>query len=241
MSKPVIGINCDLDPAGAGRTYPKPCLFLYTDYFDSVVRAGGVPLLIPFLEDQADIEAALGAVDGLLLVGGGDVDPTLYGQKPHRTTNVAAERRQRFDASLARTALAGDKPVLGICMGVQMMNVAAGGTLLQHIDDAREGPLQHSRPLEAFDEVHEVRIVRGSRLAGIVQPSPLNVNSTHHQAIDRVAAGFEVSARADDGVIEAIERPGERLVLGVQWHPERLTANPRHLALFQALVAASAR
>jgi len=225
MKKPTIGLNCDIEEVGGRKR-----LFLQAAYFDAVARAGGVPLLIPFLEDPADIEQAIDHVDALLLTGGQDLDPSVYGAEAHPLTRPA-----RFDLASARAALARRIPVLGICMGTQLLNVAAGGTLLQDIESEGRNSLQH-RQSDNDREVHEVRISADSHLARIIGPEPLDVNSTHHQAIDAVAPGFEVCATAPDGVIEAIERSGASLVLGVQWHPERMLQHARHLELFRALV-----
>ena len=231
MAKPIIGINCDLkDP-----DKPKPYLQLYADYFNAIAITGGIPLLIPPLEDAADVEEALTTFDGLLLTGGEDLDPSLYGAPLHPATEEAPRRRQRFDIRLARAALGRRIPVLAICMGMQLVNVAAGGTLLQDIESESPGCLKH-RQLEKVGEVHEVSISADSHLARIVGEEPLGVNSTHHQAIDAPAPGFRVCARAPDGVIEAIEQPAAPLVLGVQWHPERMLQHARHRSLFRALV-----
>lgn len=236
MAKPVIGMNCDLDIAGVGRAIPKQNLFVYADYVDAVVQAGGIPLLLPFLEDEADIRQVLAGLDGLLLIGGGDVDPSLYGRPLHPATRMLPERRLRFDLSLAAAALTRKTPILGVCMGMQLLNVAAGGTLVQHLEDTAEDRIKHQQMARSDQEVHEISISADSRLAKVMQAQPLAVNSTHHQAIDRLAPGFKVCARAADGVIEAIERTEGTMVLGVQWHPERLTQHARHLSLFEALM-----
>ena len=141
-----------------------------------------------------------------------------------------------FDRPPPRAALSRPMPLLGVCLGVQTLNVAAGGTLIQDLDSAGPGAILHSQPDKADQLVHDVAVSDGSRLAGITGGPDLAVNSTHHQAIDAVAESFEVVARAADGVIEAIERPGTPMCLGVQWHPERLLQHARHLALFKALV-----
>ncbi len=239
MPKPVIGINCDLDPTGAHRPRPTASLFLNTEYIDAIQQAGGHPLPLPFFDEDGDLARALAGMDGLLLTGGGDLDPALYGASLHPETKVAAARRLRFDMRLARLALAGDMPVLGICMGIQLLNVAAGGTLVQHIPDLGREMLRHRRH-DVEGGVHEARVVAGSRLEAIVGSGTLEVNSTHHQAVDCVAPGFRIVARAPDGVVEGMERPGDRMLVAVQWHPERLTGRSAHAALFRALVAAAA-
>lgn len=231
MTKPVVGINCDMetgDPKGDR-------LFLYTDYFDAIVRAGGLPVLVPFLEDPADLEQALAGCDAVLLTGGGDLAPSSYGASPHEATRAAQKRRLDFDLALAKAVLDRDMPVFGICMGAQLLNVAAGGTLIQHLETSAT----HQQNARAAEIVHQVTVVPGSLLARILGEEPLGVNSTHHQAVNNVAPGFAVSAHAPDGTIEAIERPGTPLTFAVQWHPERLLEHQRHRKLFETLVASS--
>lgn len=231
MTKPVVGINCDMK-----RDDPKrDRLFLCTDYSDAVLQAGGLPILLPFLEEARDLEQALSSCDAVLLTGGDDLDPASYGAARRDETNIAAKRRLKFDLALARAALQRRMPVLGICMGAQLLNVAAGGTLIQHLETSDT----HRQNTRAAELVHDVIVSSGSRLAGIVGEGTLGVNSTHHQAIDKVAPGFTAVARDRDGVIEAIEQLDQPLTFAVQWHPERLLAHERHRKLFEALVASS--
>ena len=239
--KPVIGINCDLDTTGGARKVRNPYLFVYTAYFDAVAQAGGLPLLIPFLSHQHDLEQTLNHVDGLLLTGGADLDPSCYGEAAHSETKAGPVRRMAFDLMLARTALAGELPILGVCLGMQLLNLAAGGSIRQHIETDVPGFLAHQQMDRAGEAVHTVTIRSESRLARVVGPEDLEVNSTHHQALAEVAPGFEVCARAADGIVEAIEREAPGRVLGVQWHPERLLEHPRHRRLFEALVHAAVR
>ncbi|HOX37325.1 MAG TPA: gamma-glutamyl-gamma-aminobutyrate hydrolase family protein [Candidatus Brocadiia bacterium] len=231
--KPIIGINCDLDLKGAKR----PRLVLYINYFEAILNAGGLPLLIPFMSDEEDIRRALAGVDGLLLTGGGDIDPAMYGEPLHPETDIAPEMRLKLDLPLAREALLTETPVLGICMGNQVLNVAAGGTLIQDIKAASLGTIPHRQMESDHRAVHDVIIESGSMLAGIVGPEPLGVNTTHHHAAGRMGKGFRIAARATDGTIEAIENAETRAALGVQWHPERLCAMERHRKLFEWLVA----
>lgn len=231
MPKPIIGINCDLkaeDP-------PEPRLTLKMGYVDAALQAGGLPILIPFLDDPADIGSALAMCDGLLLTGGRDLDPSSFGRKLSPQARLAPARRRRFDQLLAKAALQRDMPVLCICMGMQLINLAAGGALIQDIETERAGSLQHRNPEETA-EAHAVNVTPGSHLARIVGTEPLGVNSTHHQAVGDVAPGFRASAHAEDGLVEAIESIAADRVVGVQWHPERMLHNPRHSALFQWLV-----
>jgi len=223
-----VGINCDFRTGDSKGDR----LFLYTYYFDAMIRAGGLPILLPFLEEARDLEQALSGCDAVLLTGGDDLDPASYGAVSRNETNIADKRRLQFDLALAKAALQRRMPVFGICMGAQLLNVAAGGTLIQHLETSDT----HRQSKRASEIVHDVTVSAGSRLAGIVGEGTLGVNSSHHQAIDKVAPGFTVVARDQDDVIEAIERAGDPLTFAVQWHPERLLARPRHMRLFRALV-----
>jgi putative glutamine amidotransferase len=209
------------------------------DYVDSVVRAGGEPLVLEASEDPA---AALDRVDGLLLTGGADIDPALYGEAPHPTTDVDAER-DRFEIPLSQAAIADDMPVLAICRGVQVLNVAAGGSLIQDIPSGVETAIDHAvnQPRDAI--AHAVQLTAGSRLADALGVAPnvatCDVNSRHHQSVGSVAPSFVVSAVSPDGVVEAIERPGSVFCVGVQWHPENFCRTGEFAPLFDAFVRAA--
>lgn len=211
------------------------------DYFDAILRAGGRPFLMPATADEKAISDYLDRADGLILTGGADYPPEWYGQRLHPRTTLLDPRRAECDRLLARAALDRNLPVLGICGGQQLLAIASGGALIQHIETA----LQHSATDSEQDgpPMHEVAIAPDSRLAALIGAEPLRVNSTHHQCVDpaRPGAGWRVCATAPDGTPEAIEpvAPGV-FRFGVQWHPERLTGQPRHRRLFEALVAAAA-
>jgi putative glutamine amidotransferase len=209
------------------------------DYLESVKRAGGEPVV---LDAAADPAGALDRVDGLLLTGGLDVDPVLYGETPHATTAVDAAR-DLFEIPLSRDAIARDLPVFAICRGVQVLNVAAGGTLIQDIPSTVTTSLSHSIDIPKDHPAHEVRVTPGTRLAASLGASmpqdTCAVNSRHHQAVGRVAPAFVVSASSADGVIEAIERPASAFCLGVQWHPENFWRTGEFGGLFGAFVKAA--
>jgi putative glutamine amidotransferase len=211
------------------------------DYLESVRRAGAEPVVLSNEEDPA---AVLDRVDGVLLTGGLDVDPALYGEAAHPTTNVAPER-DRFEIPLAKAAVERNVPLLAICRGVQVLNVAAGGTLVQDIPSTVTTDLNHSIDLPKDHQAHAVAIAPGSTLAsalGAAAPADTcTVNSRHHQAVGTVADGFVASAVSPDGVVEAIERPASAFCVGVQWHPENFWRSGEFAGLFDAFVAAATR
>jgi putative glutamine amidotransferase len=211
------------------------------DYVESVKRAGGEPLVLRNSDDPA---AVLEKVNGVLLTGGPDVDPALYGEAPHETTQVAPER-DRFEIPLSKRALERDVPVFAICRGVQVLNVAAGGTLVQDIPSGAASPLDHSIETPKNHVAHAVRVTPDSRLGSALGPqTPLDtcpVNSRHHQSVGTVAPGFVVSAFSPDGIVEAIERPASGFCVGVQWHPENFWATGEFDGLFREFVAAAAK
>ncbi len=225
---PRIGLNSDFH-----RTERGEIVGLSSAYTEAVVRAGGTPLILPPL--ITDFAVLLERLDGLILTGGLDLPPEWYGQEAHPNTRLADRRRLESDRVLVEAALSRSIPILAICMGCQLLNVALGGDLIQDIPTQVEGAFPHA-PRETF---HRVRIEPGSRLAGIVGRTDLEVNSSHHQAVRWPGRGLRAVAWAPDGVIEAVEGDGERFLLGVQWHPERLHERPEHLALFRALVQAA--
>ena len=236
MRKPIIGINCDLDETGKCRRPVFPYLYVYTNYFDAVLRAGGIPLLIPFLESKQDVEQILDRLDGLMLTGGADLDPALYGRPKHPETRVSPRRRTDADLLLTKTALTRSMPILAICQGMQMLNVVKEGTLLQHLDDESPDLARHRDVERADRAVHQVSVKADSLLARIVGNERLGVNSTHHQAVDRIGEGLVVSAESEEPIVEAVESASAQFVLGVQWHPERLVDDSRNQKLFDAMV-----
>jgi putative glutamine amidotransferase len=226
VAKPKIGIT--------------PCSRV-DDYVESVKRAGGEPIVLVTSDDPAQV---LDRLDALLLTGGLDVDPALYGETPHATTEVDPAR-DRFEIPLSRAAVARDLPVFAICRGVQVLNVAAGGTLVQDIPSAVATELTHAIDLPKDHLAHPVRVTPGTRLAASLgSAAPLEtcpVNSRHHQAVGRVAPSFVVSAVSEDGVVEAIERPASAFCVGVQWHPENFWRTGEFAGLFADFVAAATR
>jgi putative glutamine amidotransferase len=203
-------------------------------YEDALARAGGRPVLITPTDDDARLEAMLDGIDGLLLTGGDDVDPTQYNGNPQPATS-ADSRRDAFEIRLIRGALDRNLPILGICRGIQILNVAHGGTIRDLRADKALSD-HHGIGVDSFS-AHDVTIVPGTHLADAVGAGVHRVNSFHGQAVDQVGSGLRASATADDGVIEGIERPDRAFVIGIQWHPEITSLTDKSaLALYQALV-----
>jgi putative glutamine amidotransferase len=217
-----------------------PCSKL-PDYEESVRRAGGDARVLNAATDSpADV---LGAVDGLLLTGGGDVRPSLYGAAPHATFDPAEPGRDEYEIALVRLALERDLPVFAICRGVQLLNVARGGTLIQHIPDEVGTTVNHRVPTPQHSIAHEVWIESRSLLERLMGErfeagEACPVNSRHHQAPKDLGEGLIASATAPDGVIEAIEDPSRRFCLGVQWHPENFWRTGEFRTLFEGFVQA---
>jgi putative glutamine amidotransferase len=232
MTKPIIGIGSDV----AHKDGQRDRAFAYTTYTEALRRAGAVPVVIPPQpENAAQIVEEL---DGLLLAGGDDCDPRAYGEQPHPTVEPMDALRQSNELALARAARERGIPTLGICLGVQVMNVAAGGTLIQDIASEVKTEIDHaSEPSDRNH--HDVLLEKGTRLAAILGNQELNVNSSHHQAIRNVGEGLRVTAHAPDGVIEGLEDPSHPFYVGVQWHPEDMSSERSAAALFGAFVDAA--
>jgi putative glutamine amidotransferase len=236
--RPVIGVTMSFEQTG-GAT-PRLRSFLNAAYSDAIYAAGGLPLplAVPQSPDPALIQEALRRCDGLLFTGGPDLNPSHYGQPRHERTEVLHPRRDAFDIEFFRHADASEKPILAICLGCQIASVARGGCLVQHVDDLpRASPIVHHMP-DHSAAYHDVRVERESRLARIVGRTRFEVNSRHHQVVNREQLGgrMRAVAFADDGVVEAAEDRDGRWLLAVQWHPEDLIDRPEHLSLFRALV-----
>jgi gamma-glutamyl-gamma-aminobutyrate hydrolase PuuD len=214
--------------------------FIRNDYVRAVAKAGGVPILVPpMVGGQAWIDlVTLG--DGALLVGGLDLDPASYGQEKHPKTEIASHFRQEADLRLLTWVKRTHRPVMGICLGAQVLNVFRGGTLVQHVPDRFGDAVQHQSEPGQPRPRHDVRIEPESRLAEIVGATTLSVNSGHHQALDAIGQHLRPVAWSADGVVEAVEDDRRsRFALGLQWHPEELCHEPPNLALFEALVKAA--
>jgi len=229
--RPVVGLTLDAEPPGGWSKWAWYAL--RANYMDAVAAAGGLAVALPHHADLA--EHYLDRLDALIVTGGAfDVDPALYGDGERHETVVLKSGRTTAELALLRGALARDMPVLGICGGEQLLAVALGGSLIQHIPDLVEDALAH----EGHTPGHPVAIMPGTLLHRVVGAATMRVNSSHHQAVRAAGVGAVVNAIAPDGVVEGIEHPGKRFCLGVEWHPE-FDTDPADKRIFQALIAAA--
>jgi len=224
---PLIGITGDLSglPANGTNIAQEPTLFLAQRYYRAVQEADGMPLVLPPIASRAALRRILQRLNGLLISGGNfDIHPSYYGEKPINALRTIKRERTEFELELVDLALNQDLPLLGICGGAQAINVALGGSLYQDI--ATQLPLasNHEQGAKKDHGSHPIKIHSGTCLRQIVQKRTLEVNTTHHQSIKRTGKGLVVNATAEDGLIEGIESPRHRFVLGVQWHPEVLAS-----------------
>jgi gamma-glutamyl-gamma-aminobutyrate hydrolase PuuD len=229
VARPVVGITTYLTPAAWGA-WEQEAALVPAAYVRAVVRAGGAPLLVP---PGAPVEETLEVVDGLVFSGGSDLDPSLYGEAAHPETAGVVRERDEFELTLMAAALAADVPLLAICRGSQVLNVARGGGIEQHLPEA-VGHAGHREQAGTFSS-HDVAVSGGTRLSSIVGET-VNVKSHHHQGYGTVGDGLVTAAVAPDGTVEALEDPSKRFAVGVLWHPEE----GDDLALFEALVAEAA-
>jgi putative glutamine amidotransferase len=236
--RPVIGVT----PA---QQLNEDSVTVWAAYLSAVWRAGGLPVVLPVIGEPPAVAMYAAMLDGLLLTGGVDIDCCLYGQEPLAGFPVkwdSTPERDDFEIGLTRAFMAADKPVLGICRGHQLIAVAAGGSLYQDVSlqTAGEKGLRHFQAAPWWHPTHGVELAAGSKLAALFGPR-VRVNSLHHQAVDRLPAGFRAGGTAADGTVEGLESMRHRFVVGVQWHPEVLVKRDASwLALFAAFVAAAA-
>jgi putative glutamine amidotransferase len=226
--RPLIGITSYAQPARWGA-WDLPAALIPLDYVDSVERSGGRPLVVPPSEDGVD--EALDVLHGIVFSGGADIGPAHYGADPHPETDPPQARRDAAELALLRAALERDLPTLAICRGFQLLNVARGGDLVQHLPETL-GDSRHREVKGVFSE-HPVEIKEGTRLAGLLGARQPTVKSSHHQGVGRIGDGLVETAWAEDGTLEGLEDPAKRFALGVLWHPEA----GEDKRLFDALVA----
>jgi len=237
--RPVIGIPVNVLVEKSGAFPGLERAFVNQDYFKSVQRAGGVPVALPLAAEGEDLQAQLSLLDGLLFPGGADLGPLAYGEEPERGLEDVYPDMDAHQLALARLGLEQGMPMLGICRGMQILNVAFGGTLHQDLNRLPESTVQHVQKSQRHAISHTVDLVEGTRLSSRFASTALGTNSFHHQAVKALAPGLRVNARARDGVIEGFEENDGTFLLGVQWHPEAMVEkHPPMLGIFQELVQA---
>jgi putative glutamine amidotransferase len=220
--KPIIGITSDVELTNKH--------VLNHNYIKAVIQTGGVPVILP-IGIEEDVDQLAGMLDGLVVSGGGDIDPLLFGEEPHRHLGEISPGRDASEIALVQQFLALDKPILGICRGLQVLNGAVGGTMYQDIHSQHETTLlQHSQKARREHPSHFVHVEKGSLLESIAECDKFKVNSFHHQAVKNVPVPLMISGVASDGIIEAIESVQHHFVLGVQWHPEALAESGDRVA-----------
>ncbi len=249
--KPLIGITPDYDGGKRIKTRLKKegSVYLWDRYLQAIIDSGGLPVVLPILDDDEMIAELAGSLSGLVLAGGPfDIHPRHYGERPIKELGETKENRTRFELAVTREALGLDMPVLGICGGMQAINVAFGGSLYQDIKRQvrKAGPHEQKKPRN--EPAHKVIIGQGTRLSEVMferrdsRDRTAQVNSTHHQAVKETGKGLIVNAAAPDGVIEGIESPAHSFVIGVQWHPELLYPRMKEQArIFEAFIRAAGR
>lgn len=225
--KPIIGINANLVNEDRYK-----CARVHIDYCRAVSRAKGIPVILPAMLDINQIKSVLKKIDGLILSGGDDdINPRIYGEKSIPQTKIIHPGKQLFDITLTRLAIKGNIPILAICYGIQLLNIACGGTLVQNIRTQLKKVLPHKR------RHHQVYLAEGSRLREIIGAGKITTNSAHHQALKEAGKRLTINARSEDSLIEGVEMNNKHhFVVGVQWHPERLIHQKPHLNLFRALI-----
>lgn len=232
--KPIIGIT-------ASKELGKEQYAIEEADTAAIMQAGGLPIMLPHLTGEADIEQIANHIDGLFAAGGYDIDPTLFGEEPHPNLGVIIPSRDAFELELIKKVLELGKPILAVCRGAQILNIAVGGDMYQDITDQIGGDLlQHKQKAPKFHGSHYVHVPEGSLLHLLTGSGKLKVNSRHHQANRRVPESFLISGKASDGVIEAIESKEHRFVLGLQWHPENMAiaSDEASMRIFEGFIEA---
>lgn len=231
--QPWVGITCTVDEQGYR---------LGQEYVRAIDRAGGLAAVLPFVDDVERLLSSLNRFDAIILSGGSDIDPLYFGEDVLPENGYIQPERDRFELAVARHALSQGVPVLGICRGMQVLNVAAGGALYQDIYVQTASRLQHIQQAPRWYATHSVEVESGTLLHQIVGATSIRVNTFHHQGVRRLGEGLVVSARSPDGIVEAIEAPGHPFAIGVQWHPECMAArDAQQQALFDAFVVAASQ
>jgi len=233
--RPLIGITC------SSESTEYDSYRLRHSYVNAVSQTGGEAVILPYTDEQG-VKEIIGTLDGIVLSGGDDIDPACYDEQPHIALGKIDPRRDMFELELVKAAIGVGTPILGICRGMQLLYVAMGGKLIQDISSEVIGAIKHKQEGPKSYPSHKVTVEKNSKLSGMIGTGEVRVNSFHHQAVKKpMIDRFIVSARASDGVIEAIEFPNEQFVLGVQWHPEEMfSESPAMIEIFAAFVAEAA-
>ena len=230
--KPVIGLIPLVDE-------DRESLWMLPGYMDGVAAAGGLPVMLPLSDDREELGQLCGMCDGFLLTGGHDVSPEFYGEARISACGACSPERDRMEAAILQYAMGADKPVLGICRGIQFLNAALGGTLWQDLPTQHPSLIEHHQAPPYDVPIHSVTILPGTPLAEVLGTDMLMVNSYHHQAVRDLAAPLKAMAISPDGLIEAVQHPGHRFIWGVQWHPEfAWRSDPSARIIFKAFVDA---
>ena len=236
--KPVIGILSEVMIEKDGNFIGTEKDYVTVNYVKSIVMAGGIPIILPVVDDNVT-KVQLNSIDGLLISGGFDVNPLIYGEEPHKSIGFVRPDRDLHDICAIKTAYDMGKPILGICKGIQVLNVAFGGTLYQDISEMQESFVAHRQNAKPEVPTHSIKIKKESILHKIIGDKAY-VNSFHHEAVKRVADGFTVTAMAIDKVIEGIEKADSKFVVGVQWHPEMMShIDENSMNIFKTFIEAA--
>jgi len=232
--QPIIGITCGTSDENTNDSR------ILNDYIFAIENAGGTPIVLPLVQKESSFLEYINIIDGLLLSGGVDLDPSYFGEEPHPALGRVDVARDKIEIFLSAKALSADIPIFGICRGIQTLNVSAGGTLYQDISSQFSNAIKHRQSAPGSHGTHSIEVRIGSKLLDIMGLSDIMVNTFHHQAVKDVAPDFVISATARDGVIEAIESIKNSYAIGVQFHPERMWENsPPMFALFKSFVDAA--
>ena len=231
--KPIIGLTPLWDDE-------KDSIWMLPGYMDGIIKAGGTPIMLPFLEDEGELIHLIGMCDGILLTGGHDVSPEVYGQESLPGLVAACRKRDDMEKVVLKEAIKTDKPLLGICRGIQFINATLGGTLYQDLPSQRPTDTEHHQQPPYDQPIHRVSILKDSPLYACLEREELAVNSYHHQAVKDLAPSLETMAVSEDGLVEAIYMPHHRFLWAVQWHPEfSFETDPASLKILEALIRAT--